>query len=119
VSILNPLPAISSVKVLSSDDRGLIVDIAGTGFLSQSLASVDGTEASTEFLSGSELHASAQTTTSGLTVAVEVSNPDPGAATSNEIDVTLPPSTLGHVTGCTSPYANPSPGGSYGVYNAL
>ena len=119
VSILNPLPTITSVTVLSSDDRGLIVDIAGTGFLSQSLASVDGTEASTEFLSGSELHASAQTTTSGLTVAVEVSNPDPGAATSNEIDVTLPPSTLGHVTGCTSPYANPSPGGSYGVYNAL
>ena len=103
VSILSPFPVISSVTALRSDDRTVIVDIGGTGFMPQSVASVGETDSSTEFLSASELQASTQITSSGLKVEVTVSNPDPGAATSNEFEVTLPPSTLHQLVGCTNP----------------
>jgi len=103
VNILSPFPVISSVTILRSDDRRVIVDIGGTGFMPQSVASVGETDTSTEFLSASELQASTQITSGDLKVQVTVSNPDPGAATSNEFEVILPPSILHQLVGCKNP----------------
>jgi hypothetical protein len=104
LSILSPLPVISSAAVINSDNTGVIVDIDGKGFVSQSSVSVDGTIVSTAFLSDAELQASIPSVLSGASsIAVAVENPAPGAAESNSIEVTLPSSSLHQLDGCTNP----------------
>ncbi len=110
LSVLNPQPTMSSATILSSNDLGFVVDINGAGFIPQSVVGVSGTLVSTEFLSGSELRATVTQTGTEATVVIDVSNPDPGGATSNAIEVALPPTTLHHAVGCNNPYVNLSTG---------
>lgn len=111
VSVLNPIPEISSAAVISSSASGFIVDIIGTGFIAQSSVGFDGLSAQTTFLSGTELETTIpQNASSGATVVATVSNPSPGAATSNAIEIAFPPSSLKQLVGCTNPYTGASTG---------
>ena len=119
LQVTNPIPQISSAAVVSSSASGFNVDIIGTGFVSQSSVGFDGLSAATTFLSSTELEATIpQTAGRGSTVVATVENPSPGAATSNAIEIALPPTSLKQLVGCKNPYVNSSTG-SWGASDAL
>ena len=104
VSLFVSLPVISSANVMISNPAYVVFDVIGTGFVSQSAVMVDGYEASTLFVSSTELQATiSQSTGSASTVELTVNNPAPGAVASNSMEVTLPPSYLHQLVGCANP----------------
>ena len=91
LSILNPIPAVTSAAVIGANDKGFVVDIVGAGFVPQSSANFVGTPAPTTFISSNELKAQLALMTPGsVPILATVSNPDPGAATSRAIEITIP-----------------------------
>ena len=118
LTILNPLPQISSGIVISSDDVEFVLDLVGTGFVSASNVNISGSAVTTEVLSSTEIRATISLSANHApTVGVTVSNPDPGAADSSVIEIALPPSTLHQPDGCIHPY-DPTLNAPSGEWNA-
>lgn len=82
-SILNPQPVVGSAVVTQNfSGSNYLVDVIGTGFLPSSVMQVAGANVTTVFVSSTELQATISLAAGTTTVAVDVVNPNPGAATS-------------------------------------
>src|SRR3984893_6928474 len=86
-SILNPIPVVSSAQAIQAALGGTsyTLDVMGTGFLSTSQLQVGGVTVPSTLVSSTELRSTSTiTVASGVTtVAVVVTNPDPGTMTAN------------------------------------
>jgi len=86
-SILNPIPVVSSAQATQTVIGGTSysLDVMGTGFLSTSQLQVGGVTVPSTLVSSTELRSTSTiTVASGVTtVAVVVTNPDPGTMTAN------------------------------------
>ena len=104
VSILNPLPSISSIIPSSLVGKSTSVTVTGTGFVSGSLISVNGKTIATTYINAQHLAGTIVISTPVIaTTQIAVSNPGPGAALSSGLAVrtalplvlpTLPLATL-------------------------
>jgi uncharacterized protein (DUF1800 family) len=86
-SILNPIPVVSSAQATQTVAGGTnySLDVMGTGFLSTSQLQVGGVTVPATLVSSTELRSTSTITvvTGVTTVAVAVTNPDPGTMTAN------------------------------------
>ncbi len=115
LAILNPLPQLSSATIIGGNSTGFIVDIEGSGFISDSSVSVSDVTLQTTFLSGQELQAQMPASLATGTVAnVSVANPSPGASTSNVFGLALPPTFPQTLQGCNNPNTG-VPSGEWGT----
>jgi hypothetical protein len=124
LSILNPIPVISSASIIGSVGENYVVEFMGNGFLLQSVVNISGTSVPTTYLSSTELRATIMVSSiSGDTAIGTVTNPSPGPSTSNTINITLPPTPLKQIIGCTNPNSGTSNGdwgtSSSPVYTSL
>ena len=88
VSILNALPVLNSASATSADSTGkLLIDVRGSGFAPTAQIMVAGTPVTTTLVSGTELQAVVAPAAGATTLAVSVSNPNPGAAVSASVKV--------------------------------
>ncbi len=94
-TILNPLPVLTTATATPTGTSGaLLLDVRGSGFIAASQIQLVSSAQTTQFLSSTEL----QTTfnpAGATSVTVSVTNPDPGASTSNVLTVSLPVVTVG------------------------
>ena len=92
VTLLNPVPVISSFAPKNLNYGEQTVTIRGSGFVPGSQVQLDGVPLPTKFVSSKELIARASPLqTPGAIVAVAVSNPDPGSETSSPVAATVGP----------------------------
>jgi uncharacterized protein (DUF1800 family) len=86
-SILNPIPVVSSSQATETVIGGTSysLDVMGTGFISTSQLQVGGATVPSTLVSSTELRSSGTITVAAgtSTVAVVVTNPDPGTMTAN------------------------------------
>lgn len=86
-SILNPIPVVSSAQATQAALGGTSysLDVMGTGFLSTSQLQVGGVTVPSTLVSSTELRSTSPITVAAgtTTVAVVVTNPDPGTMTAN------------------------------------
>jgi uncharacterized protein (DUF1800 family) len=86
-SILNPIPAVSSAQATETVVGGTSysLDVMGTGFISTSQLQVGGVTVPSTLVSSTELRSTSTITVAAgvTTVAVVVTNPDPGTMTAN------------------------------------
>ncbi len=86
VTLLNPIPQISGVTPSSVNVGTFTLTINGGDFVNGATVSFGGANLSTTFVSSTQLTASGTATSAQVgSVAVTVSNPDPGATSSNGI----------------------------------
>ncbi len=79
-SLLNPGPIILSVVATEvGTSQNFLVDVMGQGFVPTSVIQVGGTSVATTFVSAAELQATVSLPAGTATIAVDVSNPNPGA----------------------------------------
>ncbi len=91
LAILNPVAAIQSSAAVDDGNFDFVIDVVGTGFLSQSSVSFDGTVFPATLVSSSHLQVTiSQAALPATTTAVVVTNPDPGNSTSNTSELSLP-----------------------------
>ena len=92
VTWLNPEPSIQSLQPPAVNIGTFTVTINGKGFVTGSQIKLDGKSQTTKFVSSTQL--SFQTTVSSPdTIAITVTNPDPGGATSGARTLTVMPPT--------------------------
>jgi uncharacterized protein (DUF1800 family) len=83
VTLLNPVPAVSSVSPASIGVGAFSITISGTGFVRGATVNFGGQSLTTTFVSASELTANGTAAVSQVgSVSVTVQNPDPGGSTS-------------------------------------
>ena len=86
-SILNPIPAVSSAQATQTATGGTSysLDVMGSGFISTSQLQVGGVTVPSTLVSSTELRSTSPITVAAgmTTVAVVVTNPDPGTMTAN------------------------------------
>lgn len=86
VTLENPVPAVTSVNPSTIGVGTFMLDLVGTGFTSGSTVSFGGSPVTTMFVSSTELTITGMATASEVgAVAITVTNPDPGGATSAPI----------------------------------
>ena len=97
VTLLNPIPVLSSVNPASFPTGAFNLTITGSKFTNGAKVLFAGTALNTTFVSAAQLTASGTASSAG-TFAVTVSNPDPGTSASGALNVTV-----------SSPGGNPPP----------
>jgi uncharacterized protein (DUF1800 family) len=82
-AILNPIPTVSSAQVTQQfgANNGLL-DVLGTNFVSGAVLQAGGTNMTTTLVSSTELQATVPVGAGATTIAIDVTNPNPGSATS-------------------------------------
>lgn len=94
-SILNPLPVVSGATTAqtgSATSYNLVVN--GTGFISTSQIQAAGAGVTTTFVSSTQLSATIAVAPNTTTVTVAVTNPDPGGATSANMQTSVAKTSL-------------------------
>jgi hypothetical protein len=87
VALLNPIPQISGVTPASVNVGTFTLTINGSDFVNRATVFFGGANLSTTFVSNTQLTASEAATSAQVgSVAVTVTNPDPGATSSNGIN---------------------------------
>ena len=122
VSILNPLPLLTSGTQATADSEGIVIDLIGKGFVPESSASAGSVSIPTLFVSSTELRVSVPTSIpSHNSITLAVSNPSPGPSTSNPITIivaaalgSVPAGAVEEMNGCTNPNIG-SPSEDWGV----
>ena len=86
-TLLNPIPVATALSPPAINPTSYTIVVNGADFVSGALVTAGGTALATTFVSSTQLYASGTTTASqvGTTVAIAVTNPDPGSATSAAI----------------------------------
>ncbi|MGC1421066.1 MAG: DUF1800 family protein [Terracidiphilus sp.] len=84
IAVLNPIPILSSATPASFNVGSASVVVQGQNFISGAQVLVNGAAVSTTFNSGGQLTANLTTTEPG-TLDLQVLNPSPGPATSNDL----------------------------------
>ena len=89
-SLLNPLPILTSgTATQAGSSLNYLVDLLGTGFVPTSTIQAAGAAQSTTFISATELEATVSVPSGTSSLAVTVTNPDPGGSTSNILTLPL------------------------------
>ena len=82
-TILNSLPVLSSAAALPNPfGTNYVIDATGTGFVNGSQLQVSGTNATTVFVSATELRATVNVASGVTSLPIAVVNPNPGGTTS-------------------------------------
>ncbi len=92
VTLLNPIPTLSSINPTSVNTGTLSLTVTGTNFLSGSQVLLAGAPLSTTFISSTQLTATGTANTVGI-FAVSVSNPNPGQSNSSSINLQVTSAT--------------------------
>jgi uncharacterized protein (DUF1800 family) len=83
ITVLNPLPLVSSAAVMQNPGATTgLLDVIGTGFVTGAQLQVAGASVTTQFVSATELRATIPVATGVTTFVVDVLNPDPGGTAS-------------------------------------
>jgi uncharacterized protein (DUF1800 family) len=86
----NPLPVVASATATQvGSTLGYAIDVRGTGFVGGSVVQVAGASVATTVVSATELQASVTVAAGTTSLAVDVANPDPGAASSAALRVPI------------------------------
>ncbi|MGA2418774.1 MAG: DUF1800 family protein [Candidatus Acidiferrum sp.] len=86
VTLVNPVPVVTSVNPSSIGVGAFSLTVTGSGFVNGSVINFGGQALTTMYLSGSELTADGTAAASQVgNVAVTVVNPDPGGSTSSSL----------------------------------
>jgi uncharacterized protein (DUF1800 family) len=86
VTLQNPLPVVTSISPATMGTGAFMITLNGTGFVKTSVVTFGGTTLTTLYVSPTELEATGTATTAQVgNVAVMVTNPDPGGATSTSV----------------------------------
>jgi uncharacterized protein (DUF1800 family) len=89
-SLQNPIPVETSVVATEvGTSQNYLVDAMGSGFVPTSAIQVGGVSVTTVFVSATELQATVPLTTGVTTIAVDVSNPNPGAMVSAVLNANI------------------------------
>jgi uncharacterized protein (DUF1800 family) len=91
VTLENPIPTVTAVSPTAVPVGSFSLTITGTKFVNGAKVMFGGQALTTKFVSATELTASGTTTTSqkGMSVALTVENPDPGAMLSTSMTVKI------------------------------
>jgi uncharacterized protein (DUF1800 family) len=86
-TLWNPAPVLNSVTATESGtSQNFLVDAVGSGFVPTSAIQIGGNSVTTVFVSATELQATISVAVGTTTVAVDVSNPAPGASISSVVN---------------------------------
>jgi len=89
-SLLNPVPVINSVTATEVEtSQNYLVDVMGSGFVPASAIQVGGASVTTTFVSATELQATVAVVAGATSIAVDVSNPNPGAMVSSVLNANI------------------------------
>jgi uncharacterized protein (DUF1800 family) len=91
-AIWNPVPVLTSAtatQTVVGQTSTFLIDVKGTGFVSGATITFGGTSLTTSFISATELQANYSTSTT-VTSAIGVTNPNPGSAGSATANVQFP-----------------------------
>jgi uncharacterized protein (DUF1800 family) len=98
VTLWNPIPQVASVSPSQIDVGNFSITITGSNFVSGATVSFGGANLTTTFVSSTQLTATGAASVSQVgSVAVDVTNPDPGSIGSNSLSaqvvgaITIPP----------------------------
>jgi uncharacterized protein (DUF1800 family) len=86
-TLLNPIPAITQATVTSVTPNDFSIAVTGSGFINGSKVVLGSSSIPAVVVSPTLLTASALGIASNTTFSIQVSNPDPGSATSNTVTV--------------------------------
>lgn len=89
-TILNPLPVVSAATALPLGTN-YVIDATGTGFVSGSQLQVAVANVTTTFVSATELSGTVTVPSGVSSVAVAVTNPNPGGTTSTAVNAPVQP----------------------------
>ena len=94
ISVENPVPAITSATATLASGTSYLVDVIGTSFvegaqIEAGQIQAGGTDATTTFVSATELQASVTLPAGTTSLSVEVVNPNPGSANSNSANAAI------------------------------
>ena len=94
ISVENPVPAITSATATLASGTNYLVDVIGTSFVEGAQIEAEqiqtgGTDATTTFVSATELQASVTLPAGTTSLSVEVVNPNPGSANSNSANAAI------------------------------
>jgi len=89
-TLWNPTPVLSSATATQQGtSQNYLVDAVGSGFVPTSAIQVGGSSVTTTFVSATELQATVAVVAGTATIAVDVSNPAPGAAVSSTVNAPI------------------------------
>ncbi len=89
-TLWNPLPVLSSASATQQGtSQNYLVDAVGSGFVPASAIQVGGNSVTTTFVSATELQATITVVAGTTSIAVDVSNPAPGAAVSSTVNAPI------------------------------
>ncbi len=94
VSILNPVPVITTAAASPISGTSYTLEINGSNFVTGAQIQVGGSSITTNFISSSALQASINIPAGSGAVSVDVVNPNPGTSTSNAMSATIYLSTI-------------------------
>ncbi len=86
VTLWNPIPVLASVAPTSVSTGNFSIALNGSGFVSGAQAQLAGSPLATTFVSSTQLTATGSESSAG-NVAVSVTNPNPGSATSGSVNL--------------------------------
>jgi uncharacterized protein (DUF1800 family) len=83
-AVLNPIPVVTSALASeSTPGTSYLLDVRGSSFINGAQIQVAGASVTTSYISGTELQATVTIGAGTTTIAVDVLNPNPGAAASS------------------------------------
>jgi hypothetical protein len=97
-TLLNPVPAIASASVTAITPGNYVVSVTGSGFISGSKLMLGTAAFATTVQSATSLTAQALGIASTTALSFQVTNPDPGASSSNTVNVAAGNVTQANVT---------------------
>ena len=89
VSILNPIPAVTSAAASPVSGNSYSLEVDGSSFVNGAQIQAAGANVTTTFVSPIELQATVTIPTGTTTLSVTVMNPNPGSAASNQASATV------------------------------
>lgn len=98
VSILNPVPVISTAAASPNSGTSYTLEINGTGFVSGAQIQVSSANVTTNFISPTALQAAITIASGSGPISVDVVNPNPGGSTSNAMSATIDLATIAAAT---------------------
>ncbi len=86
ISILNPVPTVTSSTATLTTGTSYLLDVEGANFVSGAQIMAAGNSVSTTFISSTDVQATVTVPSGTTTLSVVVSNPNPGSASSTSIN---------------------------------
>jgi len=89
ITVLNPVPVVTSATATLASGTNYSLDVIGTSFAEGAQIEAGSVDLTTTFLSSTELEATIAIPAGTSTISIEVVNPNPGSAASNSINAPI------------------------------